>query len=108
MSDVALIVLAGLPILVAVVLAVVEVVTRPDLSTFRRIVWVVALVAVPVIGVAVYALVRPLRRSVSTVGDIDGPSDAERLVVAAERRQRGEIDDDEFRRVVAEVTPQPS
>jgi len=104
-SDAAVLVLAGLPILVAIVLAAVEVVTRPDLGTLGRIVWLVALVAVPVIGVAVYSVARPLRQSTSTVSDHDGPPDAERLVVAAERRQRGEIDDVEFRAEVAEIRP---
>jgi len=104
-SDLASVVLAGVPILVAVALAAVEVVTRPDFGPLRRVLWLVALVALPVVGVAVYAVVRPLRGSVATVEDADGPPDAERLVVAAERRQRGEIDDVEFRAEAAEFRP---
>jgi uncharacterized membrane protein len=104
-TEVALVVLAGVPILVAVVLAAVEVVTRPDLGTLSRVAWLVALVALPVVGVAVYAVVRPLRRSTAATHDANGSDDAERLVVAAERRQRGEIDDVEFRSVVAQIAP---
>jgi len=104
-SDVALVVLAGVPILVAVVLAAVEVVTRPDLGPLRRVAWLVALIALPVVGVAVYAVVRPLQRSTAVTHDTNGSGDAERLVVAAERRQRGEIDDVEFSSVVAQVAP---
>ena len=103
MSDLAIAVLAGLPILVATVLAVVEVVRRADLTVTRRVAWLVVLVFVPVVGVAVYALVRPLRTPTATMHDDTGPSDAERLVVAAEQRQRGEIDDAEFRRIAAEL-----
>ncbi len=103
MSDLAIAVLAGLPILVATVLAVVEVVRRPDLTATRRVVWLVVLVFVPVVGVAVYASARPLRTPTATMHDDTGPSDAERLVVAAEQRQRGEIDDAEFRRIAAEL-----
>ena len=36
--------------------------------------------------------------------DVGGSHDAERLVLAAERRHRGEIDDAEFRSVVAELS----
>jgi uncharacterized membrane protein len=102
-SDLTRALIAGLPILIATLLACVEVVRRPDLSGGRRVVWLLGLVFIPVIGVAVYAVVRPLRSSTAAVADVAGPSDAERLVVAAERRQGGEIDDEEFCRVAADI-----
>lgn len=107
MSDLWLLLLVGLPILVAVVLAVAEVIARPDLGPGRTVMWVVALVGVPVIAVAVYAVVRPMRGSRAHAAVTEGSPAAERLVEAAERRQRGEIDDEEFRSTVDAIVAGP-
>ena len=100
-NDWLVLVLVGLPLVIATVLALVEVVGRTDLEPLRTVVWVIALVGVPVIVVAVYAVVRPIGRAGEVLPDADASPGAERLVDAAERRQRGEMDDDEFRAVVA-------
>lgn len=99
-SDWPVLLLVGLPIVVAVVLAVVEVIGRPDLGAGRTAIWVVALIVLPVVAVATYVIVRPVRgpRNDSQDGAVSPTS--ERLVEAAERRQRGELDDDGFRAVV--------
>ena len=107
-DDWLLLLLAGIPILVGLVLALVEVIRRTDLGPLRTAVWVGALIAIPVVALAVYAIVRPLGRRFSVSDDAQGPPDAERLVEVFELRQRGEIGDDELRRVLAVIAPDPA
>ncbi len=99
-----LLVLVGLPLLAMWIRAVVEVIGRNDLGAGRTALWLAVLVLVPVVGLAVYVVVRPPRRpALSTTAAPS--SDAEQLVLLAERRQRHEMTDEEFRSAVAHLGP---
>lgn len=103
MNDWLTLVLVGLPLVVAAMLAIVDVIRRSDLGTFRITIWIVALVLMQPVAVVVYVLVRPLPEDRKPSTDSDGSARAELLVEAAERHQRDEIDDGEFRTVVAAI-----
>jgi uncharacterized membrane protein len=85
----------GAPLLALWAYAVGEVIRRADLPGARRLAWVVALVLVPVLGLAVYVVARPTR-SLYADRPTTGLSTAESVVRAAERRQRGELTDDQY------------
>jgi len=102
MSDLTLFVIAVLPLLALLVYALVEVIRRRDLSRGHRVAWVAALLLVSVVGLAAYLIARPPRPVKSSTGRVD-TSAAEALVLAAERRQRGESTDDEYRAEIASV-----
>jgi uncharacterized membrane protein len=94
MSDIWVLIVITLPLIGLVVGAVIEVARRSDLTTPRRIGWILALVLVPVFGLAFYIVVRPPRAE-----QVGGPTDisnAEAIVILAERRQRGELTDTEY------------
>ncbi|MDH3705381.1 MAG: PLDc N-terminal domain-containing protein [Acidimicrobiia bacterium] len=98
MSETALLLVAGVPLLLGWILALVEVAVRIDLSRRRRLLWVLGLLLLPVIGLALYVLVRPyshdrLRRLAHDGGDMAAVA----FVDAAERHARGELDDDAYR-----------
>ena len=95
--------IAAVPLLVGTIWAAVEVVRRNDLSTVKQIAWLAALVLVPVISLATYLILRPIHGRSRTSTARSGSAAAEQVVVAAEMRQRGEIDDAEFRRITAGV-----
>ena len=88
--------LAFLPLLAVWVGSVVDAVRRPDRSVARRLGWLAALVLIPFVGLAAYVVMRPPRRPATTLGTGAGTR-AEKLVAAAERRQRGELDEVGFR-----------
>lgn len=100
MSDTLLLLVVGAPLFALWVYAVGEVIRRADLPAARQFAWVVALVLVPVLGLAAYIVVRPTR-ALYRERPVTGNSVAETVVRAAERRQRGELTDGEY---LAEVT----
>lgn len=102
MHDLVWLVIATVPLLVLSVGAIVEISWRSDLPVRHRVAWVAVLVALPPIGLAAYVVFRPPPRPTTTHGT-GGGSSAELLVVVAERHQRGEIDDDEYRAEMARL-----
>ena len=101
MSDLWILVVVALPLIGLVVGAVVEVGRRRDLTTPRRIGWILALVLVPIFGLGLYIVVRP--RHAEQVGGPADVSNAEAIVVLAERRQRGDLTDTEYRDELAAI-----
>ena len=95
MSDLASFVLVSLPLLALLLYMIVDVVRRRDLRVTRRIVWVAVMLLVPIVGLGLYVVVRPPRALQMSGGGAD-VSTAEHIVVLAERRQRGELSDEEY------------
>ncbi len=91
--------LVGAPLLALWLYAFAEVLRRSDLSNARRITWLIALL-MPIVGLAIYIVARPPRAMYAERPTTD-LSVAETIVRAAERRQRGELTDDEY---LAEIT----
>ena len=102
MNELQVAVLVAIPLIALLAFAVVDVARRRELSVTRRIVWVAALVFVPVVALAVYLVVRPPRAVQLSGGDADA-SRAEAIVIIAERRQRGELTDEEYRAEIDRV-----
>ena len=104
MSEWVLLLIAAMPLLALWIRSVFEVVRRGDLSMVRRLTWILILVLIPVGGLAAYIVARtPSQTHVS-----DASSDLSRageLVLLAERRQRGELDDAGFDAAVAPLRP---
>lgn len=103
MNDLWAIIVIALPLLAIWIAAVVEVVRRHDLSGPRKVGWVAVLILLPVVALAVYVVVRPPRSARVSGGPADHAR-AETLVALAERRQRGEIDDDDYLTEVRSMT----
>ncbi len=95
MNDLWAIIVVALPLLALWFAAMVEVVRRQDLVAGRKVAWLAALLLLPVIGLAVYVVVRP-PHAVRVSGGRADQARAETIVVLAERRQRGEIDDETY------------
>lgn len=100
MDDLAWLIVAAVPLLLLWIGSIIEVV-RGDTTT-HRLVWLAVLVLVPVIGLAAYLVFRPPPRPTTTVGSGSG-TPAELLVTAAERHQRGELDDEGYRAELARL-----
>lgn len=103
MIDTWTLVVVAVPLIALWVGAIVEVVRRQDLSGARTAVWILALLLVPLIALVAYVVVRPAR-AVDAGHQRADTTRAEAIVAAAERRQRGDIDDDGYRRLVSEAT----
>jgi uncharacterized membrane protein len=68
------------------------------------VLWALALLFLPLFALAAYLLTRPPRdRRQRPLGD-ENVEVAAQIVTAAERRQRGELTDDEYRTEVRELT----
>lgn len=95
MNEWLLLLVVGLPFLALWIRVAVEVVRRSDLTAARRLGWIAALVLLPIIGLAAYVVTR---NTPGVTRDADDPDSslAERIVLLAEQRQRGELDDEEF------------
>ena len=93
---------AFLPLLALLVLSLVEVVRRPDLTGARRVGWIAVLLLVPLLGLVAYVVTRPAKRPSTTEGSGAGTR-AELLVAAAERRQRGQLDEAGYRRELVAI-----
>ncbi|MGI9645750.1 MAG: PLDc N-terminal domain-containing protein [Ilumatobacteraceae bacterium] len=96
MSELSILLLVILPFVALLVWSIIEIGTRSDLDTLRRIGWFLAVVILPVIGLAAYVVVRPPQGVRRSGGHADTAM-AEAIVLLAERRQRSEISDEEFR-----------
>jgi hypothetical protein len=95
MSEWVLLLIVALPLLAFWIRSVFEVVRRGDYSATQRLAWILILILIPVVGVAAYVVARtPPKIRVS--GASGNSSRAEELVLLAERRQRGDLDDAGF------------
>lgn len=103
MNDWLILLVLAVPLIVLWVWAIVDAIRRPDLSPFRRAAWVGILLLVPIVGLAVYAVVRPPRARRLGVSDEAGAGTAAALVDAAEANRRGDLSDDDYRRTVDEL-----
>ena len=107
------IVAAAVVWLFIVVSVIVDVVRRRDLSGGATALWCVAIVVVPLIGVVAYLLMRP-DVSGDEAPDVaayeakvvsDGEDLAARIAELARQHAEGEISDDEYQRLRAELDP---
>ena len=95
MNERTLLLIVGLPLLALWARAIFEVIRRDDLSAVQTVMWVIGLAFVPALGLAVYIVVRtPPKTRVRNA--TSKTNRAERLVLLAEQRQRGELADDEY------------
>jgi uncharacterized membrane protein len=78
--------------------------SRHDLRLRSRVVWAVALIALPVIALAAYLIARPPRDHRQRPLDDENVEDAASVVDVAERHQRGELTDDEYRSEIRSLT----
>jgi uncharacterized membrane protein len=101
MSDIWVLIVITLPLIGLVAGAVIQVARRSDLTTPRRIGWILALVLIPVFGLAFYIVARPPRAE--QVGGPTDVSNAEAIVILAERRQRGKLTDTEYQDELAGI-----
>lgn len=102
MNEWTLLVVVVVPLIALWIRSVVEVARRQDYIATQRLTWVLTLVLLPVVGLAAYVVARtppPVRLS----GGRPDAHRAEQLVLLAERRQRGDLDDDGFNDAVAEL-----
>lgn len=106
MSEWALLLLVGLPLLALWIRAGFEVIRRRDLTAASRLGWIAALVLLPIIGLTAYIVTRNPPGVTLDVDDADS-SRAEHLVQLAEARQRGELADEEFDRQVRALGVHP-
>jgi len=113
-GEVLILLLTAIPLFILWVGALSEVVWRRRMGLARRVGWIVALLVVPVVGLAVYVVVRPSRTeslvalrwpsSGSSHGSTRSAGGTERaaaLVLVAERNARGELTDDAYDEAVA-------
>jgi len=100
MSEWTLLVVVVVPLIALWIRSIVEVARRQDYIATQKLTWVLILVLFPVVGLAAYVVVRtppPVRLS----GGRPDAHRAEQFVLLAERRQRGDLDDDGFHAAVA-------
>jgi len=57
------------------IVALVELVRRPDLTTGSKVLWALLILLVPVIGVIIYLVARPPEHERFPVGDVVSPED---------------------------------
>lgn len=84
-----LFILAVIPLAIGVVLAIVEVALRPDLTLPGRVLWWVSLILIPPIALAVYAIVRPPRQRPGVAREARGSERAAAVVDLVEERVAG-------------------
>ena len=78
--------------------------SRHDLRLRSRVLWAVALIALPVIALAAYLVSRPPRDRRQRPLRNENAEDAASVVDVAERHQRGELTDDEYRSEIRSLT----
>jgi len=100
MSEWALLLIVALPLLALWIRSMFEVVRRGDYSATQRVTWTLILILIPVVGLASYVVARTSPK-LRVSGERGDSSRAEELVLLAERRQRGELDDAGFHEAVA-------
>ena len=100
-----LLLIAGLPLLVGQIWAIVDAI-RSDRTVARKVLWCLAIVVFHVVALAVYVIVRPPPRpTVSRAAP--GSERAAALVDLVERRVRGDLTDDDYRRLAGELVQSP-
>ena len=105
MSDLLVIIVLAVPLFVLWAGALWDVLqSRHDLTRPRRALWVLAVLLLPIIGLAAYLLTRPPHDRFSRPLDYEYVEDAARIVAVAERHQRGELTDDEYRSEIRSLT----
>lgn len=104
MSDWVLLLLVALPLLALWIRSIVEVAGRSDSSGSQRLVWLLILILIPILGLAAYVVARTPPKSRVSGGNSDSRR-AESLVLLAERRQRGEVDEADYGEAVAAFRP---
>jgi hypothetical protein len=97
----------GAPLLALWVYAVGEVIRRADLPGAWRLAWVVALLLVPILGLAVYVVVRPTR-ALYAERPTTALSAAESIVRVAEQRQRGDLTTEEYLVEINDIAATPT
>lgn len=107
MSDTVTLLVFSIPYIAVWAASVIEVFRRNDLGTTRTVMWIAALVLLPLIGLLAYIVLRPARAVESSrLGA--STEQAEAIVVLAERRQRGELDEADYLSELAAIRPDPS
>ena len=104
MTDRWLLVLIALPLFAYMMYAIGETITRSSLTPGRRVAWCVFLLAVPVASLVVYVVVRPVRSTRRIRHGPPATSRADAIVELAERRQRGESSDAQYRSDIEALT----
>jgi hypothetical protein len=84
------------PLVVALVLALYEVLRRSDLAVPRKVLWVALLLVVPPIGLGLYVIARPPRHRAAVGTTAPGTSRAEALVDLVESHVNGDIGDEQY------------
>jgi uncharacterized membrane protein len=104
-SDWLVLLVAAVPLLVLWVWALWDDArSRHDLGRGSRVLWAVGLIALPVIGLAAYLVTRPPGDRRRRQLDDEGAQAAATVVEVAERHQRGELTDDEYRAEIGSLT----
>ena len=98
-----LLIVAVLPLAIGVVLAIVEVAVRPDLTVLRRVSWWLALVLVPPVALAVYAIVRPPRQRPGVAREAHGSERAAAMVALVEERVAGALTEQDYTERLTEI-----
>lgn len=87
------------PLVIIWVFGLIDVFRRPDLSGLAKALWVLAILYLPIIGMIVYFVARPM-------SELEGPGDylggaggitpAEEVKLLADLNDRGKLSDEEF------------
>lgn len=102
MNEWTVLVIVVVPLVALWIRSMVEVARRQDFIATQKLTWLLILVLFPVAGLAAYVVARtppPVRQS----GGRPDAHRAEQLVLLAERRQRGDLDDAEFASAAARL-----
>ena len=101
MSDVWVLIVVALPLIGLLVGAVIEVARRSNLTRLRKVAWLGVLVLIPIFGLGLYIVVRPPHAE--QLGGLADASNAEAIVLLAERRQRDELTDADYHDQLADI-----
>lgn len=101
MNDVWALIVVALPLIGLLVAAVIEIARRNDLTGLWKLLWMGALVLIPIFGLAFYIVVRPPHAE--QLGGLADASNAEAIVLLAERRQRDELTDADYHDQLADI-----
>ena len=102
MSELSVLAFVALPFFGLLVRSIIEIGTRDDLDIARRIAWFALVVLVPVVGLATYVIACP-PKGAQLSGRSAENLRAEALVRLAERRQRSELSDADYRAELAAI-----
>ncbi len=85
----------SVPALILVGFTIFDAVRRRDLTAWRKALWLALVVVVPVLGTFLYLLARPFPDPITQ--GIDGNARTAEFVDLLERRERGDLHEDELR-----------